>query len=69
MLEHGDVVGGMSGASTHLIVGEDNIHTPVQAVLNTPVSAYRPQEAIGIGGETRKIVALLKYRLALDLAL
>ena len=41
----------------------------MQAVFNTPVSADRPQEAIGIGGEARKIVALLKRRPALDFAL
>jgi len=28
VFEHGEVVGGMAGASTHLIVGEDNIHAP-----------------------------------------
>ena len=36
MPEHGEVVGGMSGASLHLIVGEDNIHAPVQAGLSHP---------------------------------
>jgi len=36
VLERGEIVGGMSGASPHLIVGEDNIHAPVQAVLSHP---------------------------------
>ena len=53
--EHGEVMGGMSGTGAHLIVGEDNIHAPVQAVFDTPVIADCPQEAIGIGGEARKI--------------
>ena len=59
----------MAGAGAHLIVCEDNIHAPVQAVFDTPVIADCPQEAISIGGEARKIVAMFKRRLALDFAL
>ena len=36
MLKYGEIVGGMSGAGAHLIVGEGNIHAPVQSVLSHP---------------------------------
>ena len=40
--EHGEVVGRMTGACAHLIVGEGDIHAPVQIVLNAPVCADCP---------------------------
>jgi len=33
VLEHGEVVGGMSGTGAHLIVGEDNIRALEHAVF------------------------------------
>jgi hypothetical protein len=34
VFEDGKVVGGMTGTGAHLIVGEDDIHAPMQAVLH-----------------------------------
>jgi len=40
VFKDGEVVGGMTGTGAHLIVGEDDIHAPMQAVLHGPMSAY-----------------------------
>jgi hypothetical protein len=36
-VKHSEVMSGVAGAGTHLIVGEDDIQAPMQAVLDSPV--------------------------------
>ena len=35
--KHSQVMSGVAGTGTHLIVGEDDIQAPMQAVLDSPV--------------------------------
>src|SRR5947208_7901743 len=66
MFEHRKVMGCMTGAGTHLIVLEDHIHTPVQAILNRPVSAYRVTDALGVRGYTADVNSPFPRGLVLD---
>ena len=34
VFEDSEVIGGMTGAGAHLIIGDDDIHAPVQTVLD-----------------------------------
>src|SRR5437763_13596257 len=69
MFEHRKVMGCVTSAGTHLIVLEDHIHTPVQAILNRPVSAYRLTDALGIRGYTADVNSPFPRGLVLDRAL
>jgi hypothetical protein len=58
----------LTGTGAHLIVDEDDIHAPIQAVLHGPMSAYGAGDALGIRRQAADIEAPLKGRLAVDAA-
>jgi hypothetical protein len=45
LFEDGKVMSGVMSTSAHLVVGEDDIHAPVKAVLDMPVLADGGSEA------------------------
>ena len=45
MLEDGEVMGGVPVPATHLVVGEGDVHAPMQAVFDAPVGADRLRQA------------------------
>ena len=69
VFEHGEVVRGMAAARAHLVVSEDDIHAPVQAVLDGPVRADRVGGALGLGAQARDVITLFDTGLASDGAL
>lgn len=66
MTKHSEVVRSMPGAGAHLVIAEDDIHAPVQAVLYPPVLTDRVIQARGIRRQTGNVETMLKRRLALD---
>ena len=47
--QDGEVMGGVLGTSTHLIIAEDDIHAPMQAVFDAPVQPDSAVHALGVG--------------------
>ena len=37
VFQDGKIVSGVAGTGAHLIIGEDDIHAPMQAIFNCPV--------------------------------
>src|SRR5579859_2912485 len=58
LFEHRQIVSSMATAGAHLVVLEDHLYTPVQAVLNRPVRSYRLTETLSIGGQTADVEPL-----------
>ena len=69
MSRHVEVMSGMAGARSHLIVAEGDIHAPVQAVLDAPMLAHGLVQARGIRRQTGDVEAVVDGRLALDRSL
>ena len=67
-LRDGEIVGGMAGAGTHLIVGEGHVHAPVQAVLDAPMRPNRSRQPVGIRCQAAEVEAALDGCLAPDAA-
>jgi hypothetical protein len=66
LFEDGEVMGGIVSAGAHLIVVEDDIHAPVEAILDMPVLSNGGGEARGIWREAGDIEASFGGGLALD---
>ena len=49
---NGELMDGMAGTSAHLIVGEDDVHAPMETILDVPVLADGGGEAEGVRGKT-----------------
>ena len=68
VFQDGKIVGCMASTGTHLIVGEGDIHAPVQLVLDAPVRADSVGQTSGIGRKAGNVEALLDARLAPEVA-
>lgn len=68
MFKHSQVVGGMTGAGAHLVVGESDIHAPVQAVLDGPMGSNRREQSLGVSRQATDVKASLNRRFALKMA-
>lgn len=64
VLENGEVMGCVAGTGTHLVVGESDIHAPVQAVFHRPMRPNRLAQAPGGGRQTADVEAVLDGGLA-----
>jgi hypothetical protein len=56
----------MMGISAHLVVGEDDIHTPVKTVLDMPVLADGGSETGGVRGKAGNIETSFGAALAFE---
>ena len=59
VFENGEVMGCVPGTGAHLVVGEGDIHAPVQRVLDTPVRPDGSHQATGIGRQATDVITLL----------
>ena len=64
VLQHSEIVSGMTAASAHLVIGEGDIHAPMQAVLHAPVRADGGAQAVRLRGQAADVEALFDRRLA-----
>ena len=69
VFENGEVMGSVAGTGTHLVVGEGDIHAPVQAVFHRPMRPNRLAQALGVGWQTADVEAVLDGGLASDATL
>ena len=64
-----EVMGGVIGSETHLVIVERHIHAPVQAILDTPMLAYCRIEPCSIRWQAGNVATLLRCCFVLDGAL
>jgi len=69
VLEDGQVVGGVAGAGTHLVIGEDDIHAQCRQFSTASVSGWPGQGVEHRAAGWSDVVALLARGFALDCAL
>lgn len=65
-LKDGEIVGGVTGAGTHLVVGEDDIQAPVEAIFDRPMLTDRPGGPFGVRGEAADVEVLFQRGFAFD---
>lgn len=51
----GEVVGGLIGTRTHLVIGKDYVHAPVQTVLDAPMQANGLTQSFSVGRQAAEI--------------
>ena len=60
------LAGGVIGSCAHRVVAEDDIHAPMEAVLDPPVLANGLIQARSMGGQAAEVEAMLKGGFAPD---
>jgi hypothetical protein len=58
MAQDGEVLRDMIGPGAHLVVGEDNVHAPMEAGFNGPVLAHGVTQLCAIGSQAGDVVAI-----------
>lgn len=66
LLEDGQIVSGVAGSGAHLIVGKDDIHAPMETVLDRPVLTNHPGSAFSVRGQAAEVIAGFKRCFSLD---
>lgn len=69
MLEDGEIVRGMLGTDPHLIIGEGDVHTPMQAILDRPMRTNGGEQPGRIGRQAAEVETPLNGGFALDATL
>ena len=59
VFENGQVMGGVPGTGAHLVVGEGDIHAPVQSIFHGPMRPNCCKQSLGVGGQTADVEAPL----------
>lgn len=66
LAQDGEILSGMIGMSAHLVVAEDDIHVPKQAVLGVPVHADGLVHALRVGEQAAQVGTTINRGLPLD---
>jgi hypothetical protein len=66
LFEDGEIMGGIVGAGAHLVVSEDDVHAPVEAILDVPVLSDGGGKTGRIRGKAGDVKAPFGSGLALD---
>ena len=69
VLEDGEVMCGMLGTGPHLIIGEGDVHAPMQAILDRPVCTNGGEQSGSVCWQTTEVRAAFACRFALDAAI
>ena len=69
VLEDGEVMCGMLGTGAHLIIGEGDVHAPMQAILDRPMGPNSREQPGRIGRQAAEVETPLNGGFALDAAL